>query len=136
MNKQKSITVLSVLLALIIACMTPLAMAAEVFYADGEIQVTGHGVVWQVDINAEGIAYDDIEDVVAFFVTEETGIFGEIIEPKNLVINEDKVQLVFDRDVLPASDVEVLSSGLAIVLKNEDVWLFAGPGFTSSFRPR
>ena len=134
MNKQKSITVLSVLLALVIACSTSIATAEIPNYGVGDITVTGQGVVWQVALDAEGFEYDEIDFVNAWIVTA-TNPHG-IITAKNTVINEDKVQLVFDRDMLPTSDVEVLSSGLAIVLKNGDAWLFTGPGFTSSFRPR
>ena len=135
MNKQKSITVLSVLLALVIACSTSIAMAEVVVnHAEGEITYVGSGIVWMVDINAEGITYDEIESATAWIVTP-TNPHGDITV-RAIAITQDKVWVVLARNELPSTDVEVLSSGLAIVLKNGDVWLFTGPAFTSSFRPR
>ena len=135
MNKQKSITVLSVLLALIIACSTSIATAETApYHADGEITYIGPGIIWMVDIKAEGIAYDEIESATAWIVTA-TSPHGDITV-RAIAITQDKVLAVLAKNELPSSDVPVLSSGLAIVLKNGDVWLFTGPAFTSSFRPR
>ncbi len=134
---MKKICALVVLAVLSIALLGLIASAAayEIYPEDPAISANGN--VWQFKTHTavSDFSGNDVvaSSIVATYFTQTggTGSDSHTVVPKNIVLNDNKVMLVFDATDFPAlpPDTVVLSTQITGTLANSDTFIATGPGF-------
>lgn len=130
MKKTIMITALLVASVIAIASFASTAIAVDnKFVPLATIQVSGNGNTWQVNIGD----LTDITDIEAvYWYSDGLGDFPEIdLLPDNVVINNNKIQLVFSTSTLGAIPAST-TNGTRITFNSPDapeLITVSGPGF-------
>jgi hypothetical protein len=127
MNKKLIISGITFLTIIVLACFPSFANAGTYnYYPYGK--VSGNGNVWQFNtIDQYNGATFSGNDVVLIEATywDSSGI--HILVPKNIVLNDNKVQLVFNPQDLPNG---ALGTSIIGQLSTGETFQVTGPGFT------
>jgi len=123
MKRTRIIAGLIVLSMIALASFASLAKA-DVVYVPSGIQVSGNGNTWQFDTQGvfSGKEVESVKAVYWIGTTEHT------VVQKNTVLNDNKVQLVFDSNDL-IQGITVDGTRIEGVLSNGDTFLVSGPGW-------
>ena len=131
MNKKLIITGITLLSIIALACFPSFANAEiYTYYPDGK--TSGNGNVWQFNTvdKFDETKFFSGNDVVLTSIEatywDSSGIY-HILVPKNIVLNDNKVQLVFNPQDLPN---EAEGTSITGQLSNGETFQVTGPGFT------
>lgn len=135
MKKMCGIIALAILSIAVLGCIAS-AAAYEIYPEDPTISKNGN--VWQFDTrtSVSDFSGNDVvaSSIVATYFTQTGGVGSDphIIVPKNIVLNDNKVELVFDPTDLPVlpADTVVLSTQITGTLTDGRTFIATGPGFT------
>ena len=129
MKKQIMIVALMVASVIAIAGFASTAMAVDPSAPEAWIQVSGNGNTWQVALK-EDTPISEITNIKAEFWIFNSDTNEDVfypIEARSVVINANKIQLVFDKSVLPTTEVD--GSLITIEFAIHDDIPISGPGF-------
>ncbi|MCJ7634235.1 hypothetical protein MUP77_17830 [Candidatus Bathyarchaeota archaeon] len=140
MKKICGIIALAILSIAVLVCIAP-AAAYDIFPEDPTISANGN--VWQFDTRTSvpDFSGNDVvaTTIVATYFTQTGGSGSDpvVVVPKNIVLNDNKVQLVFDPEDLPVlpPDTIVLSTQITGTLTDGRTFIATGPGFAFGRRP-
>jgi hypothetical protein len=135
MKKLCGIVALAVLLIALLGC---IASAAAYNIFPEQPAISANGNVWQFkthtavsDFSGKDVVASSI--VATYFTSTGGGpSVPNVVAPKNIVLNDNKVMLVFDaKDLVIPADTIVLSTQITGTLaSNGETFIATGPGFT------
>jgi hypothetical protein len=134
MKKIYGIVALALLLIAVLGCIAS-AAAYDIFPEEPKISANGN--VWQfhTHTSVSDFSGNDVvaSSIVATYFTQTGGVGSNpiIVVPKNIVLNNNKVELVFNAQDFPPlpPDTVVLSTQITGTLVDGRTFIATGPGF-------